>query len=217
MASLADLTKKQRAVYEFIRDLIRNRGYGPTVREIGDRFKIKSPNGVVCHLQALEKKGLIRRDSNRARGIRLIQETLGIHSQLAEYSNENDRLGAGELPFAGVVSAGFTKQAFELDDTINFDEMFAGQGVFVLRVDGDSMIEAHISDGDYVICKQADSAERGQMVVALNENSEATLKYWFPEANRIRLQPANSSMKPLYVRDARVRGVVVGVVRTRVD
>jgi repressor LexA len=94
--------------------------------------------------------------------------------------------------------------------------MFGGQSLFVLRVKGDSMIEAHIADGDYVICKSAETAERGQMVVALNEENEATLKYWYPERNRIRLQPANSEMQPIYARNVTVRGVVVGVVRSAI-
>ena len=119
------------------------------------------------------------------------------------------------LPFAGVVPAGFTNHAFELTDRVDFQGMFRGSNLFVLRVKGKSMIGAHIADGDYVICRSCDTAERGQMVVALNEDNEATLKYWYPERNRIRLQAANPAMPPLYVKNARVRGVVVGVVRNR--
>jgi len=201
------LTTRQQAIYDFVRDLIRSRGYGPTVREIATAFKIKSPNGVMCHLRALERKGLIRRDANKARAIELTRQptTLG-----------NDKaVRRRGLPFAGVVSAGFTDHAFELDERIDFDQIFKGQDLFVLRVKGDSMIEAQVADGDYVICRSSKTAEKGQMVVALNEEDEATLKYWYPERNRIRLQPANSTMAPIYVKRATVRGVVVGVVRTR--
>jgi repressor LexA len=201
------LTRRQQAVYDFIRDLIVRRGYGPTVREIADRFAIRSPNGVVCHLKALERKGMIHRDPNKARAI-----------ELTAVAAERRKLAAADaegLPFAGVVPAGFTNQAFELTDRIDFQGMFRGSNLFVLRVRGDSMIGAHITDGDYVICRSCDTAERGQMVVALNEDNEATLKYWYPERNRIRLQPANPAMPPLYVKNARVRGVVVGVVRNR--
>ena len=201
------LTKRQKAVYEFIREQVLRRGYVPTVREIAERFSIASPNGVVCHLNALVKKNLIRRESNKARAIALTHE---LPPRQTTASTENG------LPFAGYVSAGFTDQAFELGDRIDFGEMFNSKDFFVLRVRGESMIEAQIADGDYVICRTAATAEQGQMVVALNDDDEATLKYWFPEKNRVRLQPANSSMKPIYLPNARVRCVVVGVVRSRI-
>lgn len=202
------LTKRQQEVYDLISELISRRGYGPTVREIADKFGIASPNGVVCHLNALVKKGLIRRDANKARAIELTR-------QPSTMANDKEARQRG-LSFAGIVSAGFTDHAFELDERVDFDQMFKGQNLFVLRVKGDSMIEAHIADGDYVICRSCRTAEKGEMVVALNDENEATLKYWHPERNRIRLQPANSSMAPIYVKRATVRGVVVGVVRNRV-
>lgn len=202
------MTARQRMIYEFIHDLIQRRGYGPTIREIADAFDIRSPNGVVCHLKALEKKGLIHRNEFKARAIELPQ-------LIAERRRARVE-GEPGLPFAGVVSAGFTNQAFELNERIDFDEMFSTPGTFVLRVKGDSMIGAHISDGDYVICRSTSTANRGQMVVALNEEDEATLKYWYPERNRVRLQPANPDMPPIHVKNARVRGVVVGVVRCNV-
>jgi repressor LexA len=202
------MTRRQQEVYDFIGGLIRDRGYGPTVREIAKEFDIKSPNGVVCHLRALQRKGLIQRDANRARAIVLTQRP----STMANHRDARQR----GIPFAGFVSAGFTDHAFELDERVDFDQMFKGQNLFVLRVKGDSMIEAHIADGDYVICRSCRTAEKGQMVVALNDENEATLKYWYPERHRIRLQPANSTMSPLYVKRATVRGVVVGVVRNQV-
>jgi len=197
MSQLDQLTKRQRAVYDFIRDKIQNRGYGPTVREIGEKFKIKSPNGVMCHLRALEKKGLITREPNMSRAI-----------QLASREEEN----AG-LPLVGRVAAGVMHEAIEQENCIDFGEMFAQKNQFVLEVSGDSMIEAQIADGDYVVIKKQKVASAGQMVVAQTDDGEATLKYWWPEKNRIRLQPANSSMDPIFVRDARVLGIVVGVVR----
>jgi repressor LexA len=206
--SNSKMTRRQQEVYDFIGGLIRDRGYGPTVREIAKEFDIKSPNGVVCHLRALQRKGLIQRDANRARAIVLTQRP-------STTANHRDTRQRG-IPFAGFVSAGFTDHAFELDERIDFDQMFKGQNLFVLRVKGDSMIEAHIADGDYVICRSCRTAEKGQMVVALNDENEATLKYWYPERHRIRLQPANSTMLPLYVKRATVRGVVVGVVRNQV-
>ena len=196
MSLLNQLTKRQRIVFDFIRDKIQNRGYGPTVREIGEQFHIKSPNGVMCHLKALEKKGLITREPNMSRAIQLTAEA--------------DEKG---LPLAGQVAAGVMQSAYEQKDRIDFGTMFAKKSMFVLKVSGDSMIDAHIEDGDFVVVKRQRSATSGQMVVAETDDGEATLKYWYPEKHRIRLQPANRSMSPIYSRNARVTGIVVGVVR----
>lgn len=197
MVSLDHLTKRQLAVYEFIRDLIQNRGYGPTVREIAKKFKISSPNGVMCHLKALEKKGLISREQNRSRAIQLTAEPLGDQG----------------LPLAGRVAAGVMHEAIEQTERIRFGDMFSKKNQFVLEVKGDSMVDAQIADGDYVVIKKQRTAHKGQMVVAQTEDGEATLKFWYPEKNRIRLQPANENMKPIYSKNVRVIGVVVGVVR----
>ena len=197
MALIDQLTKRQKSVYEFIRDKIQNRGYGPTVREIGEKFKISSPNGVMCHLKALEKKGFITRERNMSRAIQL----------------NADALEDAGLPLSGQVAAGVMHEAVEQSERIDFGAMFSKKNLFVLAVDGDSMIDAQIADGDYVIVKKQRTARSGQMVVAQTLDGEATLKYWFPEKNRIRLQPANSSMGPIFVKDVRVTGVVVGVVR----
>ncbi len=198
MTDLTRLTQKQREVYEFIREKIRTRGYGPTVREIGGNFNISSPNGVMCHLKALEKKGLISREPNMSRAITLATESF-------------DRQRG--LPLAGRIAAGFLHEAIEQDERIDFGELFDSDDLFVLEVHGDSMIEDQISDGDYVVIRKQETAAPGQIVVALTDENEATLKRWFPEKNRIRLEPANSTMQPIYVTNARVLGVVVGVVR----
>ncbi len=197
MTPLDQLTKRQRAVFDFIRDKIQNRGYGPTVREIGERFRISSPNGVMCHLKALEKKGLITRQPNMSRAI-----------QLAVF--EEDQAG---LPLAGRVAAGVLHEAVAQQERIDFGDLFPKKNHYVLEVHGDSMIEAQIADGDYVVIKKQKTAAPGQMVVAQTEDGEATMKYWYPENNRIRLQPANSQMQPIYVDNAHVLGIVVGVVR----
>ncbi|MBA4019084.1 MAG: repressor LexA [Pirellula sp.] len=199
MANLDSLTSRQKEVYEFIRLKIRARGYGPTVREIGTQFKISSPNGVMCHLKALEKKGLIVREANMSRAITLATETF-----------DSQRPG---LPLAGRIAAGMLHEAIAQDERIDFGELFDSDDLFVLEVSGDSMIEDQISDGDYVVIRKQDTATKGQIVVALTEENEATLKRWYPEADRIRLEPANSTMKPIYVKNARVLGVCVGVVR----
>jgi repressor LexA len=194
-----ELTDRQQNVYDMLRDLIVKRGYGPTVREIGEHFGIKSPNGVMCHLRALERKGLITRSPNKSRAI--------------ELTHAADRNGHA-MPMAGIVAAGPTTLALEQNDRVDFSEMLFKDDRFILQVSGDSMIEAHIADGDYVVIQKADSAETGQMVVAQTSEGEATLKYWYPEGHRIRLQPANASMDPIYVQDAKVIGVAVGVVRS---
>jgi repressor LexA len=198
MANLESLTTRQREVYQFIREKIRSRGYGPTVREIGTEFKISSPNGVMCHLKALEKKGLITREPNMSRAIMLATEPAEHHDG---------------LPLAGRIAAGMLQEAIAQDERINFSELFSADDQYVLEVRGDSMIDDQIADGDYVVIRKQETAQRGQIVVAQTDENEATLKRWFPEAGRIRLQPSNPTMEPIYVKNARVLGVVVGVVR----
>ena len=190
------LTERQQRIYDFIREKIRNRGYGPTVREIGENFGIKSPNGVMCHLKALEKKGLITREPNMSRAIQLAAEPRG-------------------LRLAGQIAAGVLHEAIEQDERIDFSEIFSPdkENLVALEVHGESMVDDQIVDGDYVVVRKQRTARKGQIVVAITDEGEATLKRWFPEKNRICLKPANSNMKPIYVKDARVLGVVVGVVR----
>jgi len=190
-------TERQLEIYAFIRDKIHSRGFGPTVREIGTAFKIRSPNGVVCHLKALERKGLITRGKNMSRAIELVTEPAHLRG----------------LPMAGWVAAGTLRAAEEQKERIDFEELFNRDNHFVLKVMGDSMIDAQIADGDWVVIQKRHTAHSGDIVVAQTEDGEATLKQWFPERDRIRLQPANSSLKAIYVKNARVLGVLVGVVR----
>lgn len=192
------LTKRQQTIFDLIRSRIEEYGYGPTIREIADEMGFASPNGVMCHLRALEKKGLINRTSNRSRSIVLTDEV-----------NEEIR----GLPLAGRVAAGALMEAIEQTDRIDVGDFWRRKGTYVLQVDGDSMIDANISDGDYVVVEKRSTASKGDIVVARNSDGEATLKYWFPEKGRVRLQPANKRMKPIYSRDVKVTGVVVGVVR----
>lgn len=190
------LTDRQRAVYEFIRDKIQNRGYGPTVREISREFGIKSPNGVVCHLKALEKKGLITREPNMSRAIELTTEG-------------NNRT----IPMVGQISAGQFHEAIENQQQVDLNSLFQDRNCYMLKISGDSMIDAHITDGDMVVIEPRSEASDGEIVVAETSDGNATLKYWFKEPDRIRLQPANSAMDPIYAKDAKVNGVVVGVIR----
>jgi repressor LexA len=199
MTTNRTLTRRQQDIFDLIRELIIQRGYGPTVREIGLNFGISSPNGVMCHLKALERKGLIVRHAKQSRAIELVDAA--------------DR-GRFAMQLAGMVAAGPTAIAFEQNERIDLGEMLFNPKRFVLRVSGDSMIDAHITDGDYVVIEPADTAEPGQMVVAQTGEGEATLKYWFPEENHVRLQPANREMEPILAKDAKVLGIAVGVVRT---
>lgn len=198
MADTATLTSRQREVYDFIRRKIEERGYGPTVREIGLAFDIKSPNGVMCHLKALVKKGLITRVAKSARAI-----------QLADFQPRTTG-----LPLLGTVAAGSPVQAVENQDRIEFGELFRGPDHYCLKVRGQSMIEDHIDDGDYVIIRKQETAANGDRVVAMIDN-EVTLKRFYADAERVRLEPANGSMKPIIVRrsDAQILGILVGVVR----
>ncbi len=198
MSDTSVLTPRQLDVYELIRRLIVDRGYGPTVREIGDFFSIRSPNGVVCHLKALERKGLIIRNANKSRSI-----------QLTDTADRRPH----SMPMAGMIAAGQTRLAFEQMERVDFSELLFRDDRFILRVSGDSMINAHIADGDYVVIQKRSTAAAGALVVAQTSDGEATLKYWYPEKNRIRLQPANNELAPIYVKEATVLGIAVGVVR----
>ncbi len=199
MPDFSQLTDRQREIYEFIRLKIESRGYGPTVREIGEAFEIKSPNGVMCHLKALEKKGLIKREEHSARAIQLVD-----HRRPAE-----------GLPLLGTVAAGSPLPAIEQAERFQFDEVLGGPNRFMLQVRGNSMIENHIEDGDYVVIKKQETAENGARVVAMIDN-EVTLKKFYKEKDHIRLEPANGAMAPIIVdpsRDAKILGVLVGVLR----
>lgn len=191
------LTQRQKEIYEFIRDKIVNRGYGPTVREIGQQFNIRSPNGVMCHLKALEKKGLITRESHMSRAIQL----------------SNPPQPRTSLPLAGVIAAGQPLLAVSQEERVDFSGLFNSDDLVCLRVKGDSMIEDHITEGDYVIYRRGTEARDGDIVVARVDGDEATLKRYYREPNRIRLEPANQSLKPIYSNQVEVEGVVVGVIR----
>ena len=200
MPDFSQLTERQREIYDFIKEKIESRGYGPTVREIGNAFHIMSPNGVMCHLNALVKKGLILRQGRSARAIQLV---------------DHHRPGVTELPLMGAVAAGQPIQAVASDDRLNLGALFAGRDHYALKVRGQSMIEDHIDDGDFVVIRRQDTAENGERVVAMIDN-EVTLKRYYREKDKIRLEPANGSMEPILVdssKDARILGVLVGVMR----
>jgi repressor LexA len=202
MADTDSLTPRQREIYEFIRGKIQGRGYGPTVREIGTEFSIKSPNGVMCHLKALQKKGLIHREPNMSRAIQLLDDPASLPAR------------PSGIPMLGRIAAGQPIEAIEqIEEELEFSEWESAKETFALRVTGESMIEEHIADGDFVVIKKQEDARDGQIVAVRDEDGEATLKRFFREKNRVRLEPANKEMKPIYRDRVNILGVLVGVVR----
>jgi len=197
MTTKAQLTSRQKEIYEFLRDKIVGRGYGPTVREIGQHFGIRSPNGVMCHLKALEKKGLISRESHMSRAIQL----------------SNPPQPRTSMPLMGLIAAGFPLLALQQEERVDFSGLFNADDHFCLRVKGDSMIEDQIAEGDYVIVRGQNDARDGDIVVAMVDGDEATLKRYYRETHRVRLEPANKGMKPIFSSHVQIMGVVVGVIR----
>ena len=207
------LTDRQREILEFITQSIRERGYPPTLREIGVHFGIKSTNGVNDHLRALEKKGYLQREDLKSRALR----PMGMRGPARAPSRDEDMV---EVPLVGRVAAGVPLLAVEnVEDTVRVDRFFIGQTreVFALRVKGESMIEDGIFDGDYIFVRKQLQASRGDIVVAMI-GDEATVKRYYPEGDSIRFQPANAAMEPIIVRkrdwkSVNLIGLVVGVYR----
>lgn len=193
-----NLTKRQKEIIDFIRGYRAEHGISPTQREILEKFHLSSFGTVQKHLKRLEEKGALRREWNRSRGISPASEASG-----------------ARISLLGLVAAGRPIEPFPVEETIEVPTSLLGKGEhFVLRVRGDSMIEDGIRDGDFVIVSKRANAQNGQTVVAL-VRGEATLKRYYSEGARVRLQPANASMKPITVdaRDLVVQGVVTGLIR----
>ncbi len=194
------MTRRQQEILAFVKDFLSRHGYSPTLEEIARHFGISSLNGVYKHLKSLEQRGLIRRLSNQARSIQVIERTRT----------------AATLPLLGRVAAGRPLEAVTAPEEICVPETFlTGKSNYVLRVNGDSMIEEQIRDGDYVVMEQREQANNGEIVIALVDGENATLKKYYREGRQIRLQPANESIAPILVDESRVRvqGVVVGLMR----
>ena len=193
------LTKRQREIYDYLRDHIRSRRYAPSIAEIGKQFHLSSPATVHKHLLHLEAKGLIRKQQNLSRAIEVLPESGNALS----------------YPLLGEIAAGKPIEALDQSEVIDLLPDGEDKDVFVLRVKGDSMIEDHIQSGDYVIVERRNVAENGETVVALIDNNRATLKRFYRDNGRIRLQPAHPDMKPIFVRegDFSIQGVVISVLR----
>lgn len=224
------LTQRQREILEFISASIMERGFPPTLREIGEHFNIRSTNGVNDHLKALEKKGHLRREDLKSRAMRpvlpdgsgeLVPMAMGRRAMgTGDVQIVSDSDDMAEIPILGRVAAGQPILAIEqATDSVKVDRVLIGghREVFGLRIVGESMIEDGIFDGDYVFVKKTPTAHTGDIVVAMIEG-EATVKRYYPEGDRIRFQPANSNMSPIIVRKADFKsvdiiGIVVGVYR----
>jgi len=196
------LTKRQREILDYLNEFIQQYGYAPSLEEIGRRFNLSSLATVHKHLTNLQEKGFIRRAWNRSRSVELVPTRLGGR--------------AVELPLLGFVAAGAPIEAVPGTETISVPEDLAGKrDSYVLRVKGNSMIDEQIRDGDLVIVEDRKSADNGEMVIALVGGLDVTLKKFYQENGRVRLQPANASMQPLLLppEQVQVQGVVVGVMR----
>ena len=198
-----DLTKRQKEIFDFIRRYASRYGYPPTVREIGKAVGLHSSSTVHAHLANLEKVGLLRRDPAKPRAIELL------------VGRAKRAMRGPGLPLVGHVAAGEPILAEEnIEEYVQLPAAMGGeQGDYILQVKGDSMRDAGILEGDYVVVSEADDASNGEIVVALIED-EATVKRFYREKDRIRLQPANKAYKPIRTRDARVLGRVIGVYRS---
>jgi repressor LexA len=215
MPKLPDLTDRQRKVFEFIQEHIRAWGYPPTIREIGEHLSIKSTNGVADHLKALQRKGYLTHEEMKSRTLRPVASKATLMRAIIPRSNEGVA-----VPLLGRVAAGEPILAEErAEGTVVVDSLLIGdtKKVFALKVVGDSMVDDGILDGDYIFVRKRPHADPGDIVVVMIEN-EATVKRFYPEGDRIRLQPANPTMQPIYIgqnefKDIQVIGIVVGVYR----
>lgn len=204
---MTKLSKRQQDILDFIKSEVKKKGYPPSVREIGEAVGLASSSTVHGHLSRLESKGLIRRDPTKPRAIEILE--IDENAQIPRNNVIN-------VPVLGKVTAGLPITAIE-----NIEEYFplperlapADEHVFMLEIMGESMIEAGILDGDYVIVKQQATANNGDIVVAMTEEDEATCKRFFKEKDYFRLQPENSTMDPIILRNVSILGKVIGVYR----
>lgn len=207
---MRNLTERQEEIYAFLIEYIEERGFPPSIRDITKRFGFKSPKAAADHLAALERKGFIKRERELSRAIEIPART-------AAAARERER-NTVDLPLVGRIAAGSPILAVEnVDEVLTLDSSLVhGDGMFLLRVVGDSMIDAHIQEGDFIVVKPQESAIAGEIVVAL-VGDEATVKRFFPEEDRVRLQPENPRHAPIIVDPAseefRIVGRVVGLVR----
>ena len=199
------VTAKQKRIFEFIRRYIESNQEAPTIAEIGRQFQMRSSASVHAVLTTLEREGLIKRIPNVSRGIQIVEQKEG----------EGGGDGDTEIPLLGTVAAGKPIEAIVTYDTVSVPKNLQGNGrTYALRVRGDSMIDENIEDGDIIIVSSQQTAENGQLVIALIEDTYSTVKKFYREADAIRLQPANPEFKPLIITERiKIQGVVKGLIR----
>jgi repressor LexA len=212
---LVDLTKRQREIFDYIGKYADKMGYPPTVREIGKAVGLHSSSTVHVHLANLEKAGVLRRDPTKPRAIEVLVERARSARDVAFDAVTPGGSGGSGLPLLGRVSAGPGMLAEEnIEDYVDVPSVIGGsEGDYVLEVRGESMKDAGIMDGDYVIVHPAPDANNGEIVVAMLDDEEATVKRFFRESDHMRLQPENETMEPIITTDAAVIGKVIGVFR----
>lgn len=194
------LTKRQAEILKFIKDSIEINNYAPSYREICAHFGLSSTATVAEHIETLKEKGYLTQEENLARSIQLMDP-------------EEDTYGSVAIPLLGTIAAGRPIEAVATQETIDIPRDMSGHNVYALRVKGESMIEDGIMDRDYVIVEQTSSVRNGDIVVALVDQDQVTLKRFYKEKDRVRLQPANSSMNPLYFKKVVIQGKVRGLIR----
>lgn len=202
------ITRRQKQVYDYVEDFVQRNGYSPSFEEIGAGMGLSSLATVHKHITNLEKKGLVKRGHNKSRSIDVVPPKGSMKKSMAPPPMT--------LPLMGRIAAGRPIEAIENPETLSLADFTAGsKDVYVLRVVGESMQDEHIVEGDYVIVESTKTARDGEIVVALVENSDATLKRIYREGDKVRLQPSNAKMKPIIVpaRTVDVQGRVIGVLR----
>ncbi len=221
MAAPQKLTARQKEVLDYIQTCIDEKHYPPSVREIGEALGLSSPSTVHAHLAALERKGYINRDASKSRSVVLTDASADATGKSASAGSASSAAGSGttsnvvRLPLVGKVAAGAPILAEQnIEEEVPLPTSLVGDAnSFLLTVKGDSMVDAGILDGDTVIVREQQTADDGDIVVALIED-EATVKTFYREADCIRLQPQNAAMEPIFTRDARILGVVTGLFRS---
>ena len=208
------LTRRQKELYDFLLNFVDQRGYSPSFEEIAEGMQLSSLATVHKHITNLEQKGLLRRDYNRSRSIDLLKPRGLMKTSLAVAAAATAQANLS-LPLLGRIAAGQPLEAVENPESISLADFTRSKEVYVLQVKGESMQDEHILNGDYVLVEKANSARDGEIVVALVDGSEATLKRIYVEGSKVRLQPSNAAMQPIIVPAAsvQVQGRVIGVLR----
>jgi repressor LexA len=209
-----ELTTRQQDILEFVNTHVDEHGYPPTVREIGQAVGLTSPSTVHAHLARLETAGLIRRDATKPRALEVIEGGRSRRAAAPALALVESPRRATVLPLVGEVAAGSPVVAEDrIEDYVTVPDQLASDGDFLLSVRGDSMINAGILDGDLVVVRKQDDARNGEIVVALVDDEDATVKRYFRDEGRIRLQPENDTMEPLYPERVAILGSVKAVLR----